>query len=628
MPIYPTVPHHSLRVVLFLLLVVILIGFTKQVLAQSGSADINVAVITPVPQFSLTSPSGSSLEVRWNWDSISLGYYPPAISEMQVEISTDAFLYTNLQAHPASDFLATYLNLPAGTYTARITILDGNDYDYVVGPIVLSGGGSGAGGGPLALPPPAPPAATTDLTINGLAYPGPSSVVIFTYNTVFQANIVPAGSGTFTHQTTTLPAGAGTLAFSAQDPDNVLSVPVTVPYTLIAGTPAAISVINLPPTITLDQSVVTVGEIVIVKGYGYQSGNISLSVDGPTSRAYLVQASSTGAWQVSIDTADIGPGTYDVIATSTSQDLSIVSPDSDQLVLQVTPTLPAAPICNDGTREDPEQCDDGNVVNGDGCSDTCQLETDLPQSSIDQPVPSVQSSNDIDLIFTATSPNDTISSVKVFYSRNGAPYEQYPGVFSTSPAALVDLPDGDYEVYSIATDTAGAVESAPPVADATFVIDAVIELSVLAYPEKRSPRQGNWGIESATLDLYDPNTKNALYHYDLATDQKGRGDIPAGNLPERNYVFLLKGASQLSKRLESPAFRGVDLLLDFTFGGSFFLLSGDVKPDDYINGLDLSATVIRLYSAVLSADLNRDGLVNGMDLSIIITNLYKAGDGV
>ena len=30
--------------------------------------------------------------------------------------------------------------------------------------------------------------------------------------------------------------------------------------------------------------------------------------------------------------------------------------------------------CGDGKRESYEECDDGNIINGDGCSSTCQVE--------------------------------------------------------------------------------------------------------------------------------------------------------------------------------------------------------------------------------------------------------------
>jgi len=45
--------------------------------------------------------------------------------------------------------------------------------------------------------------------------------------------------------------------------------------------------------------------------------------------------------------------------------------DDDPSVVVLTPVLP---ICGNNVVEPPEQCDDGNTVNGDGCSDICTVE--------------------------------------------------------------------------------------------------------------------------------------------------------------------------------------------------------------------------------------------------------------
>ena len=37
-----------------------------------------------------------------------------------------------------------------------------------------------------------------------------------------------------------------------------------------------------------------------------------------------------------------------------------------------------APVCGNGLKEVGEQCDDGNLVNGDGCSSKCTLESAGP----------------------------------------------------------------------------------------------------------------------------------------------------------------------------------------------------------------------------------------------------------
>jgi cysteine-rich repeat protein len=36
--------------------------------------------------------------------------------------------------------------------------------------------------------------------------------------------------------------------------------------------------------------------------------------------------------------------------------------------------LPRCPVCGDGRVDPPEECDDGNLIDGDGCSSTCQIE--------------------------------------------------------------------------------------------------------------------------------------------------------------------------------------------------------------------------------------------------------------
>ncbi len=46
---------------------------------------------------------------------------------------------------------------------------------------------------------------------------------------------------------------------------------------------------------------------------------------------------------------------------------------------------PAEPVCGDGAREGSEQCDDGNVVGGDGCSATCRIEPQPPRPAIVAP---------------------------------------------------------------------------------------------------------------------------------------------------------------------------------------------------------------------------------------------------
>jgi TonB family protein len=50
---------------------------------------------------------------------------------------------------------------------------------------------------------------------------------------------------------------------------------------------------------------------------------------------------------------------------------------------------PAAPVCGNGSREDGEQCDDGNTLDGDGCSATCRIEAKPQPPAIATVAPNV-----------------------------------------------------------------------------------------------------------------------------------------------------------------------------------------------------------------------------------------------
>ena len=75
---------------------------------------------------------------------------------------------------------------------------------------------------------------------------------------------------------------------------------------------------------------------------------------------------------------------------------------------------------------------------------------------------------------------------------------------------------------------------------------------------------------------------------------------------------------------------GVDTDLDYTYGGTFDLLAGDVHPskDDYVNSMDLSVVSARIYASDVDADLNVDGVVNALDLSMVLVNLYERGEAL
>lgn len=642
----------------------------SQSFAQNTS-DISISISTPPPQFNMLAVGNDGIDIEWDWDNVSPGYIPPAVTNVRVELSSDSGLnYSNMTNNAPGDFAISYTSLSAGTYNARVTVFDGNDFEYVIGPVTLSGGGRRGGGGGGGTggedsDPDPDPVTNTTVVIQGLAYPGPTTVVIFTYETGFEATINPDANGAFSYTTDQLPAGEGVFSFSARDPENRLSAPFQNTYNVPEGFPFLVNDVALPPTIAVSETVATVSEPLTVEGYAFKEGSISVTMAGPSSVAFLAQADEQGYWTIDIDTSVFGPGTYSLTAVATSEDDSLTSPNSSALAVELLPSVPSAAVCGDGVVEDAEQCDDGNTANGDGCSAACtvenpvcgdgfvtgaeecddgnlqdgdgcsavcELEQLLPRTEIDQPSPSVFGTDTVDLSYSVLAePNGAVSTVTVFYALNGANYVVYPETFSGGQIQLTGLAEGDYEVYSRARDVAGFLELAPPDPDAQFTVDAIEDFEVHAYPEKRIPAQGNWSMP-ADLALYVPGQQTAAYEYTFATGDDGYYTVDLSDpVTPRSYNALIKGVSHLSKRIDAVDFSDLsNMVIDFTLNQTFFLIAGDVHPgkDDFVNALDISALVSYLYESSQDGDLNLDTTVNALDLSILVGNLYKQGDGI
>ena len=105
-----------------------------------------------------------------------------------------------------------------------------------------------------------------------------------------------------------------------------------------------------------------------VPGATYQS---PVTINQQT--AFVVQA------ELSFDVPYNNPGTADYSTADSGLRFEIDLPPgltmtSDSGVFLTKP-LNGPPVCGDGVIEGTEQCDDGNTVNGDGCSSTCQVES-------------------------------------------------------------------------------------------------------------------------------------------------------------------------------------------------------------------------------------------------------------
>ncbi len=172
-----------------------------------------------------------------------------------------------------------------------------------------------------------------------------------------------------------------------------------------------------------------------------------------------------------------------------------------------------------------------------------------------------------------------------------------------------------------------------PVLEEPVVEEPVVEepvavfMNLAAYPEKRIPSIGNWGTRGI-LDLYGFGSLEPDHVFAAPTSSEGITVIE-NNVDAGIYHASYKGLSHLTRFMRNIQFiEGESVDLDFTELGTYFLLAGDValSKDDYINSLDIVATMLALYDNEEHADLNADGIVNGLDLSIEVFNLYKSGE--
>lgn len=98
--------------------------------------------------------------------------------------------------------------------------------------------------------------------------------------------------------------------------------------------------------------------------------------------AYIVGGIGTGNWIVSVDPASLNPG-----ATATSLAVLLTNENPFQSGLDLLVDDPACrevvPYCGDGTLDAGEACDDGNNVDGDGCSANCTVEAYCGDGTLD-----------------------------------------------------------------------------------------------------------------------------------------------------------------------------------------------------------------------------------------------------
>ena len=151
--------------------------------------------------------------------------------------------------------------------------------------------------------------------------------------------------------------------------------------------------------------------------------------------------------------------------------------------------------------------------------------------------------------------------------------------------------------------------------------------NIIITPENRLPPTHNNALE-ITIDIRPENSSTSLYTGTIGTDNEGKGQIcpmPLTIISGQYYDVLVKGISHLRRIFPHQYFNGSNFTLDLS---TPVLLAGDSHPssDNYVNSLDISYEILKIYTSELRADLNRDGLVNSLEFPTLISHLYKNGD--
>jgi cysteine-rich repeat protein len=237
----------------------------------------------------------------------------------------------------------------------------------------------------------------------------------------------------------------------------------------------------------------------------------------------------------------------------------------------------AGAVCGNGIREGAEQCDDGNRLSGDGCDGDCKGEGIIP------PAP---------------------AGAVCGNGKREDPEQCDDGNISSG--------DG--------CDFACRTEPPKPVKRL---------FKITAHPEKRVNATQN-RIMPSGISFYNRDLRKFVFSGSVQINNLGWGALETYQIPDGTYDISLKGLSHLTRVIRGIVITNPEMTLDFTDANTTFVTAGDVheSKDDFINGLDISATAEQLYTSTFNADLNHDGIVNSLDLSIVIGNIYKRGQKI
>jgi hypothetical protein len=192
---------------------------------------------------------------------------------------------------------------------------------------------------PAAAPP--PPAIETQVILQGVAHPL-SRITVLQDGRVI--GIVTADAlANFRKEIANIAPGIWTFGIWAEDTEGRRSRTHSFTTNIRAGMITTINGIFLPPTISLDRTVVPRGETLNILGMTAPESNVSIFIDSPRPIIRQTQARVDGIWLYALDTALLEEGSHSARARAVDPD-GLRSVDSQLLAFTVGRAVPEV-IC-------------------------------------------------------------------------------------------------------------------------------------------------------------------------------------------------------------------------------------------------------------------------------------------
>ncbi len=316
--------------------------------------------------------------------------------------------------------------------------------------------------------------------------------------------------------------------------------------------------------------------------------------------------------------------------------------------VNVNMTVPVYDHCNNGVQDADETGVDCGGADCGSCGSPVTY--DIPEISL---VSKTEYINSVKMIWSVNTFGNGLNTTSIAYSI-GVDFASSTEVMVSGTqfvANISDLqPDTTYNFRIFAKDNNG-YDAVPEQGQFKTLIGNVVNLTILARPEKRVEKVGGNFAVTADLIFFDQITNSILFTTSSLLDKSGTTTInnmivPAGN----NLVAILKTNSHLAKRLNGVDTTKGNLSLDFTDSNRFELKAGDVmgsleetdvynpfvsflisiNRDDSIDALDISrlSNAAKVQSTEEELNFNLDDIVDSLDISIFDFNSrnYPTGD--